>query len=294
MSSGAKIPDLLREKITELAQVNPEWHWKQIHSAIQEWIKKYHPNYPVPGGSAVIKAVRDARKEKSPLEDPWSMGVAKRFNIPDDAGPDLLALLKRSIIGDTKFTIRQAIWAARLKDVVWETPAADRLKELRNWSGRYAIEERVSESLGKPLDTSRLDSNLIFLAKDGSFQWTPWVLADQLGAFPITRDVDRVDSLAEKVGLEQALDLISRGTDEDSEEVKEIRKKVRFYATGDSSTVLDHDWEDFSILLYRRMQTMDKWKEADEEDRNHLAQLVAERPKELLKEIIDEMKNGPK
>jgi|TARA_R100001530_G_scaffold134374_2_gene109123 hypothetical protein len=156
------MPDDVRGWITRQAQENPKWGTKKIRAEMVDWLEKRHPNYPVSGLDAVRKAVSTARGVKSSLDDPWSLGACEEHTILHDATADLLAIWKRSIIGGAKFTIRQAIWAARLKHAVPGTPTRSRLEELRHWAVAYAADARVAEALGETLDTSFLDSNLAF------------------------------------------------------------------------------------------------------------------------------------
>ena len=198
MPSGPKIPDDLRSWITHKAQQHPAWKPAAIHTEMVDWLEATHPNYSVPGHDSVRKIANNARKLKSQLDDPWSLGACESFNIPHDAVPDLLEIWKRCIIGATTFTIRQAIWVARLRWVVPVTPDKSRLAELRHWAVAYAAEQRAAEALGKPLDTGSLDSNFVFCAKDGSFEWTNWWLASNLGALPRSGGGADLDALVEK------------------------------------------------------------------------------------------------
>jgi len=293
MSSAEKIPDDLRAEITWEAQRYPLLKWDQIRELTREWIWKHRSSYSLPGESSFRKIVNAAKKDKSPLENPWSLGMSEAFDIPDDATADLMALLKRSIVGDTTFTIRQAIWAARLRGTISETPTKPRLKELRYWAGAYAADERVAHALEQPLDTRELDSSLAFHAQDGNFQWAGWVLASNLGAVPgisgtAAKDDALADALTTKVGAEQSRALrFDRGVEEDSEEVKEIRELIRS-PTGIAEIDINQDREDISILLHRQLRITAKWKEGSAEDRGALVQQVAARSPELTRELLQD------
>ena len=296
MPSGPKIPVDLRKWIIRKAQDLPPRKPAEIHAEMVDWLTATYPNFAVPGLDAVRKIVNNARRVKSQFDDPWSLGACESFNIPQDATADLLAIWKRSIIGDTTFTIRQAIWAARLRQAVSDTPTSSRLEELRYWAAAYAADQRVAEALKTPLDTRELDSNLVFRTEDGSFAWTSWLLASRLGAVPrvsglVARDRDRLNTLTEKVGADQALELLfERGTEADSEQVQELRKMMSACSTGlVSNRGITQQWEDLVLLLLRRIRLTERWQAMSEGDRIEVVQRLVEPPLEQLDLILENL-----
>ena len=286
MPSGPKIPDDLRNWITQGAQEYPDRKPPEIHEEMLDWLKKFHPGFPVPGLDAVRKVVTNARRVKSQLDDPWSLGSCESFNIPQDATADLLAIWKRCIIGDVSFTVRQAIWAARLRRAVSATPTGSKLEELYHYAVSYAAHQRVAEALGKPFDTRFLDSNLAFRHEDGSFQWAQWWLATLLSVVP--RSDDSMSALVEKVGAERALEFLIAPREMDSDEVQELRKMIRSsYPDLMADNTFYESWEDRSILLLRCLRTTSKWRAMSEEDRMDMSQRLIDPSKESTNSGFD-------
>jgi hypothetical protein len=289
MSSGPKIPDNLRNWITQQAQLHSKWTVSKIQSEMASWIRVNHPSYAVPQYDAVQKAARKARNVKSPLEELWSLGIGESFGISADATADLLAIWRRSIIGGTTFTIRQAIWAARIRGAVQVLPPKNRVEEIYGWAAAYAANHRVAEVLGKPIDTSFLDSNLAFMNEDGLFDWDQWWLATNLGAFPKSGGDSDLSTLIQELGLVRAKEIGLRPREVDSDEVQFLRKMIRSSSTEHlADTSSDDSWEDRTILLLRNIFSTTMWRKGSAEDRNELLRRAAD-PSEAFDKFLEEL-----
>lgn len=88
------------------------------------------------------------------LDNLWSLGVSSGHLIPLEANSDLLKIWKWCVIVGRKFTIREAKWAASLRNVV-------RFENLLFFASMYAIHERMCKE-NQPFDTSKLDAFLTF------------------------------------------------------------------------------------------------------------------------------------
>ncbi|GEM_PF-5493504 len=94
------------------------------------------------------------------LDNLWSLGVSADYQIPLEANGDLLKIWKWCMVVGRKFTIREAKWAARLRNVV-------KFENLLFLASMYAIHERMRKD-NQPLNTSKLDA---FLTFDRSETW---------------------------------------------------------------------------------------------------------------------------
>lgn len=148
------------------------------------------------------KKIRPNLEKRPPevkrLDTPWSIGTLAQYPIP----PEALSAVLRAFYAErrtdsatdeyfrigyefgneTYLTIRQALWIARLSPlfkyptfVVSASPEEDIAQYARfnlvtaklvHWAHMYALEERMTEIMGKPLDTSHLDIGFYIHAGD--------------------------------------------------------------------------------------------------------------------------------
>ena len=143
-------------------------------------IEKRHRNRTLPisvkgpGQRKVDELVSKARDPNyDPLDGPWSMATLANESLrdywPNNLAPEtLLELLRDSIIMDRRFTIRQAIWATRLQDILshkrpeWKYKGPDALYE---WASIYGGRELAAKILNQTMDTTDLDAHLAFDAE---------------------------------------------------------------------------------------------------------------------------------
>tara|TARA_R100000049_G_C1930658_1_gene74648 strand:+ start:470 stop:1234 length:765 start_codon:yes stop_codon:yes gene_type:complete len=137
MPKGPLITDEVRRLITKIYVEHTDWQAKEVQSELNHLL-----NSKWPGLSAVQKALTKIRKkddERSPeskeLDGPWSTASMVRYPIPPEALPSVLkawACAREKY--NHPFTIREALWAARLyavtKDDVSTLVVLSRLKSL--------------------------------------------------------------------------------------------------------------------------------------------------------------------
>lgn len=163
MAKGLVITDRVRRLIARVYLQNPDWRAKEIRLEVNDRLLKENPQLPPdwPGLSSIQKELANMRKRESErsleqreLDRPWSIGTLVDYPIPADAIPKLLGI--RAILTEVKswgwgFTIRQALWAARLHRVV------EGVGDLFCLAIIYAWEERICEFTGTKMDTSDYD-----------------------------------------------------------------------------------------------------------------------------------------
>ncbi len=93
------------------------------------------------------------------LDAEWSLAASKQHRIPPEADKDLLKIWRFCRIVGRRFTIREAIWASRLRGLV-------PFERLLSKSYLYARKERFSENR----ETHALDAGITFADLD-----TPWL-----------------------------------------------------------------------------------------------------------------------
>ncbi len=117
----------------------------------------------------LVSKARPNQREEGTLDAPWSMACLAstkpiKLTLLDavllaHATGRLLEIYRRCLIVGQRFTIRQAIWAARLADAL---PQAD-FSPLHSLAYRYASREKTALALDQPMDTSDLDAELAFI-----------------------------------------------------------------------------------------------------------------------------------
>jgi hypothetical protein len=133
MARGNVLPERMKALIAQVYLEHKDWRTRKIR---EEVIRRWHqasrnyddPNWP--GLSAVQKILAEYRKrdaEKIPeseeLDKPWSTMSLVKYPIPPEALPSVLQVwvwARENM--DSKFTIRQAQWAARLYAVIKDIP----------------------------------------------------------------------------------------------------------------------------------------------------------------------------
>ena len=109
---------------------------------------------------------KEQQKTGLSLDDPWSLGTVSKskYRIPSEAVRYVLAAWEHTMVRGWGFTIRQALWVARLWNLI------NRFVELRGgmamgehwhaWATLYAARERAASVDGKIPDTTDLDAAL--------------------------------------------------------------------------------------------------------------------------------------
>ncbi|MBI4332921.1 MAG: hypothetical protein HY673_16760 [Chloroflexi bacterium] len=105
------------------------------------------------------------------LDTEWSLAASKKHRIPPEADGDLLRIWRFCRVVGRRFTIREALWASRLRQLV---PLGQLLSQALDYSRR----ERFSDNF----QTADLDARIAFI-EGGK---TPWLhcVADDAGVMP--------------------------------------------------------------------------------------------------------------
>lgn len=112
----------------------------EIHKTISQQVDE-----PPPALSTLEKRISQHGKRSSPLDEPWSLASLVQYPIGPEALPSVLMVWASQQEGtDLEFSIRQALWVARLY------AAVDDCHTLAALSLRLSMLESVHESLGKP------------------------------------------------------------------------------------------------------------------------------------------------
>lgn len=159
--------------IWELADEHPDWPSKQVHSVLESKLKEMGYGSLVPGERTVRKKLAEfGRLHSDELDVPWSVGVSDKCGISPEATDDLLQVWRWCIAADRTFTIREAKWAARLRDVrpyigkrLGSVPG-----KLYYYAWHYSVRERLSPASAVPGITADLDADLaLSLWERGTF-----------------------------------------------------------------------------------------------------------------------------
>ncbi len=112
-----------------------------------------------PSLETAIRYISDARNKYKPLDEPWTTDVCSEYasDFPPESIPYLLQLWRYSIHLDEVFTIRHAIWAARLAFQLKDMDVA----EIWLRSCQYAHEEKISLLAKTSMRTFQLDASLV-------------------------------------------------------------------------------------------------------------------------------------
>jgi len=154
----------------------------------------------VPGEETIEKMISKIRnQEPAPEENSWHLGTIAQYPLPCEALSTVLKVWADAIDQDKPFTIREALWVARLYHVFRDAGRLDNVALLIEKAESYALFERVFLAKeGRVLDkkghnTRWLDAELI-KSLYGDERPTTKVLSN-ISWIPIT------DTEAEELGL---------------------------------------------------------------------------------------------
>jgi hypothetical protein len=167
MSKGTPITDRVKDLIAEICKQNPGLYAKEIQVELTKRIERERlgKKHRVPGLSFIRDQRRKIRDYSSDLDKPFSLGALLKYSeypIP----PETLSLVLRVRAHRDKenegeftikesFTIRDALWVARLSKLILDP---DKIWSFVVW---YSARERAYEAVGKDLDTTDLDEQLL-------------------------------------------------------------------------------------------------------------------------------------
>lgn len=105
----------------------------------------------------LANAVPELEKARD-VDQPWSLGASEKHGIPPEASKDLLEIWKTRLATGRFFSIREAKWAARLRNIVQDKYF------LGHWAELYALREQTCDFLLIAPETSDLDASLVMTA----------------------------------------------------------------------------------------------------------------------------------
>lgn len=145
----------VRQVVTRLYLDDPTYTGEMIWNAL-----KYYPKrqWPVPSLRATQQIFAEVKEEITipefqGKEAAWNMATLEKHPLPTEAMPIVLKVQSR---GEHfgRFTIRQAIWIARLYKVISDIALLDDI------SWHYALHEKICQLSRTPFDTTKYDSLL--------------------------------------------------------------------------------------------------------------------------------------
>jgi hypothetical protein len=118
----------------------------------------------LPEASTVRQMISAARNMKNPLDEDWSPSSLAKHPIPAQDLPAVVhayahrqhAHGRQHPSQEPHFTIREAIWVARIHGLFGEEPS-----KIPEYAAKYAFRERVSEAARVPFDPSDIDAELM-------------------------------------------------------------------------------------------------------------------------------------
>ena len=158
-----------------------------------------------PAFSTLMNEISEARRTpKSPLEEPWCVGLLPKYPMQPEALPALLEVWKVSLTKREPLTIREAQWVSRLYSFVKGR------HQLRNWAKYYANRELAAEATQVPLDTSAADTALAMDLWESATAFVTGIAALP-GFVDIPGPVER-SSEDDKASFQDALDVLQTET----------------------------------------------------------------------------------
>lgn len=160
--------DEVERLIARVCTEHPEWLAKpqkiqqEVIRQLPDRLKVWGgPNWP--GKSAIqnrLKRIRPKFENRPPeveqLDMPWSVGCLAKYDMPPDALPIVMRIYEERLREEEqRFTIREALWIARLHKTI-DDPTA-----LEPFASAYALREWLDWILDNPIYTRDLDIAVI-------------------------------------------------------------------------------------------------------------------------------------
>lgn len=157
-ANSPKIKGKYKDDILLIKRANPDLSGAKIRRSLE---KIYPESKHIPKKRAIEKIIQTNRTvweniTPSVLDQPWSIGICAKYEIPPDIVPTLIECEK---IEGKKFTIREARWMDRLKPAVYEMvkkefPKDSPLGFLTNIAYQYSHKEKIYELMSPKSDTT--------------------------------------------------------------------------------------------------------------------------------------------
>ncbi|MDP2729038.1 MAG: hypothetical protein Q8O55_00935 [Dehalococcoidales bacterium] len=179
----AMLPEI-KHLITKSA-LNSDEGREGLADKLIEDIKKGFPKETPPAWETVVKKISGARNSRSGLDRPWHLGLLRDHpHLSAEAVRHILEVqgvlrgyfenvpMSPEDIDKINLTLRQALWVARLYDVVWKHITTDEFfKNFKNLDPdnprvlfsvacKYADYDLICDLSKTPCDTSELDAAL--------------------------------------------------------------------------------------------------------------------------------------
>jgi hypothetical protein len=190
---GPEVPDevevLIGQVYRRRLKVDPGVTAKEVmaevHHLLQRDGKQLRHGWP--GISKVQKVIGEIKSRvreypTSPLDEPWSLGSMAEYPLPSEALPTVMASYRKCLAENDVLPIREALWIGRLYGAIEPKDLVS------DWAFLYAMDEMVSEDLGRPFDSTRLDLELIkdaYYAHETQREIAIWGIAEKYGADPV-------------------------------------------------------------------------------------------------------------
>lgn len=157
-------PEEILEAARTILDLSPGDSPRNIHDKLKKVYPEGHRLYQsIPTERTIRSHMPKLRPPApEPSDDPWSLGESRKRRISPEADRDLLKLWRFCVIVGRTFTIREAIWASRLRAM--GVP----FEQLLYKAYLYARKERFS----KTENTRDLDAQMAFLDGFSGYLYT--------------------------------------------------------------------------------------------------------------------------
>ena len=162
--------------VTQALQAMPEkYRQQQVLDHIDALAQRH--KYPRPADvtlKSYIKEIDDSAADAPWMDEPWTLGAIGRLTslgVTLDAA-DIRAIsevLGYALVFGDSITIRQAVWVARLRELVGGTSGGE--SSLYGLAARYASAERAAATLNEPMNTSFYDAEIAIRNRRDAGDW---------------------------------------------------------------------------------------------------------------------------
>jgi hypothetical protein len=155
MSKGPRIKPTVKRVIVWEAVKDRNKPRRQVMVELQNIIESM--GEIVPAEETLEKLISQARNHPvSDLDAPWSVGCLAKYDMPPDALPIVMKIYEGRLREEEQhFTIREALWIARLHKII-DDPIV-----LERFASAYALRDQVDWILNSPVYTRGFDISVI-------------------------------------------------------------------------------------------------------------------------------------
>jgi hypothetical protein len=263
--------------IDEMAVTSPEDSPQEIlDKALRFALRKEDDTLRADQIHAVTRRVRRARQKLTDEDEQWSLGgnpdLLERL-VPPSARIDVLDVAFWHLIGQTKFTFRQAKWVGRLRCSFADDDDDRYSYMLAHYSSYFAREELGSMVLGRPFDSSFWD---LFLARTARRDLDAYSHEQLMSYFDLSNARFKSDELSE-IFAALRLNRVAIGIpvlDQLSGRIAQLCPELP--ASGSKMpVVVDRKLFELVVLRLRRTGSEEFLSTSDQEQRNLVTKLYA-------------------